>query len=488
LASEAPQLRPSLLHGQFWWTWLLLLVLFATWIPVLTHLRPHDALQSIGVLVTVACLGIWLCNRTTRSLGDPKLAWLPCVWLAKLYLTLVLLQWGWIPQLDPYTSTSWGYDPQRYYADSVELASSGFTAVLPALNYQGIIYFFAGAMWVFGQDPAVPAMINSIITLVGALFLVRGVYDFTAFRLASDWTICLVLLIPEVIWFDCMTSRETVMATLLIVATLSIGRAMTSNMFGPQCLHLSLFAAAVAGILLIRTSMLLPVLLTAGALAVATPASRLTAYSLKAVVIALALAAVIFGPQIQSDIGGSGRDYSDILSTTIDRDSNAINTDWNDRSIGRALLPTSPLEAVAFTPPRLILYLVAPLPSVAVPLENLLAGSWQDWQRLALIPGSLLMLTLTPLVLAAGYEAWRTRKTRPQLLIIPISLLACVIAVSGGNTIIHERYRIMFVALFVACAWLAIGRASMNTLRVTRGVWISLLFTGGLTAVALKLY
>ena len=86
------------------------------------------------------------------------------------------------------------------------------------------------------------------------------------------------------------------------------------------------------------------------------------------------------------------------------------------------------------------------------------------------------MVILSPYVFAGTSLAWSVRRQVPAGLIIPIAFWVTIVAVAGGNLIIHERYRLMFTLLFFASAW--IGHTRCNSIAVRRWavIWFMMLF------------
>ena len=287
--------------------------------------------NTLLIFVSLTGSGVWLCHRTKEVLADPNLKILGTFWLVKVGMTLFLLYAGWIPYFRSAASPAWGCDPQRYFQNAAELIGNGWTSV-GNNNYQGILYYYAGIFYLFGYNPVIPALINAYVTLLGTLFLIRCAYSFAPERTPKDWLLAGLLLIPEVLWYDVMTSRETLMAVLIIVATLSVGRYLV--VFGEDQPHhntaafwhrtLGYFGRAnfygdtgssqyrYHGIYASIASPMGPVL--------------------KVLLIILGLGAIYVGPFIQQVTGGYDVDYLEKLERV--RSFEPIEgQEWSDRSI-----------------------------------------------------------------------------------------------------------------------------------------------------------
>ena len=439
------------------------------------------------IFITLTGMGLWLCHRTLIDLGDPKLNILITFWLLKVIITLFLLYVGWIPQLDPSTA-DWGYDPQRYYVDAWNLIENGWNPLAGSSNYQGIVFYYGAIFYLFGHNPVIPALINAFVTLSGCLFLIRCVYSFVPDRTAKDWTIAGLLLVPEMLWYDVMTSRETLMAVLIIITILSVGR----YLFGVKNISLAntmlLSGVALIGILAVRTSMVFPVIGSIGVMLMLLRSKRKMGSLGKALIFVLAIAGMSAGPFIQNLAGGGNVDYLSELDNLQAVDTTfADEQPWSDNSIGLLLKPNNIWQSLLFIPPRMVLYLAAPLPNVAVPVTELIDGSWSAWQSLMTIPTSAMMLLVLPYALAGTAQAWRLRRNQPAPLVLHITFWTTFMAVAGGNIIIHERYRVMFTLLLFASVWFGYTRCSLREVKRWALRWFSLLAVGAVFYMGYKL-
>jgi hypothetical protein len=444
--------------------------------------------NTLLLFAGISVAGLWLSNKTVRRLDDPKLAVLGFFWFLKVFATLFLLYAGWMPQLEPSASSFWGYDPQRYYQYSWVLVQQDWNPVGIEQNYQGIMYYYGAMFAVFGRNPLIPALINAFVTLLGTLFLIRSAYQFMPNRTTRDWRIAYLLLIPEMLWYDVMTSRETLMAILIIVVCLAAGRHLVAS--GRTSLRTTglLVVGSLAAIIAVRTTMVIPVLIATVIMAIFLRSRNAMGPFIKFMLIALGVAALMAGPLIQQMSGGYNIDYLATLNRIQGVEGIGVEDLWESKSIGRLLLPSGILQSVLFTPPRMILYLAAPLPVVDVHLVDLLSGSWYAWQQLMTLPTSVLMLLAFPYVLAGSAVAWRLRKTCSALLIIPIVFWINFIAIVGGNSFIHQRYRLMATLLFFACAWIGYTRCSPKMVRNWAVPWFGLLGVGALFYYLYKIF
>lgn len=437
----------------------------------------NGVVRTILLFHFVVVAGLYFTRTTAKQVGDQKLGILGVFWLLKIFLTLFLLHFGWMPMLDP-SSAYWGYDPQRFYLYAQEVIENDWETSAIGLNYFGIVYYYAAIFIAFGINPVAPALVNSFVTLAGTLLLIRAAYSFTPYHNEKSYHIAWLLLVPEVLWFDVMTARETIMAILLAVLILKIGEAFAFinklNMVGIIIIVLAIF-----GILAIRTTMILPILATIGVMAFTIRKRKFGGAFAKWVAIVLVLAAIGGGPVLQTFIGGYGVEYAQIVSSIQNFENNVASQSqgWSENSIGLLLAPKSAFQALVFLPFRMVLYLAAPLPSIGVSLQELVMGNWMAWQWLMTALTSAVMLIGFPYVLAGSIHAWRNRFLFPSMLVIPIGFWVTFIAVAGGNIIIHERYRLMCTLLLFACMWLGYTQSRLSSVQRYVFLWYS--FLGG---------
>lgn len=433
-----------------------------------------ELLNTLLLFVTLTFSGLWLCHHTKVNLGDPKLKILNTFWLLKVVITLFLLYIGWIPQLDP-SSVSWGYDPQRFYIDAWDLVNNGWNP-LAGSNYQGVIFYYGAIFYLLGHNPVIPALINAFVTLLCTLFLIRFIYSALPNRTAKDWTISGLLLVPEVLWYDVMTARETLMASLIIFAVLGVGRYLvgTKNVGLTKTIILS--GTAFFAILFVRTSMAIPVVASVLVIMLFLRSKHNIGSLKKVFLIVLTIAGMLAGPYLQNLAGGSKVDYLLALNRVQSFSGDVAPLSWSKNSIGSLLIPKNSLQDLFYLPPRMVLYLAAPLPNIAVSLNGLINSSWVAWQHFMTLSTSLLMMLGFPFVLAGVQQAWRFRKRQPAPMILYITFWIIFMAVAGGNFIIHQRYRIMFSLLFFCCVWYGYTRSKKSQVIDWLFFWFVMLF------------
>jgi len=453
---------------------LLLVLLFGVALFAIT--LKEVLLQTVLLFIFVTIAGLWLAHNTAIKVGDRKLRILSYFWMIKIAATLILLYLGWMPMLE-LGSGLVGFDPLRYYHLSQELLANDWNHDSIGINYIGIIYFYAAIFFIFGVNPVIPALVNAFITFLCIIYIVRAAYAFVPYFKQKSHYIAWLVLIPEVLWYDVMTSRENLIAALLVIAILVSGSVLASvkkiNVSG-----LAIVLSAMLGIIAIRTSMILPVVLSIAILAFLYRSRRSLALVFKVTLIPLSLF-VLLDRDVFHLISG-GYDYSFLghLNSIMNFENNIASNsrmNWSDKSIGLLFVPNSLLEVLVFLPAKMILYLASPLPNIGISLSGLVAGDYSQWLRLMTVSTSVLNLLGFPYVLAGSALAWRNRIEFPALLVIPIGFWVTFAAVAGGNIIIVERYRLMYTLLLFTCMWLGFTQSRVSSVIHWAVMWFGLL-------------
>jgi hypothetical protein len=484
-ARRPPSTRLSLPIGQV----AVACFLLAFSVPLISETTANAPVKTLLLLISVLVGGLFVCRSTWLSLNDPSLRVLGYFWLIKLGATLFLLYVAWIPQLDPASATMWGYDPQRYYLQAQELLANDWRPDFVSLNYVGILYYYAAIFFMFGENPVIPALINSLVTLVATVYIVRVGYEIKGARHPWDWTLSLALLLPEIVWFDVMTSRETLVAALLVVSLLTAGRYLAGTTALSSFRVLGVITLCALTIGAVRTSMLLPLIGGTGVMVVLVHPRGRSDLKRRTGLVLASFAIILAGPLIAGYVGGYNFDVAATLGTAVSaKDNVALTADveWSTNSIGMLFMPQGILQALLFLPARMVLYLVTPLPKIGIPLFDLFRGSWGAWETLLALMSATLNVVAMPFVLASLGHTIKHRKANNAPLILHVSFWVTFVAIAGGNLIIHPRYRVMASLLLWGCAWLGALTCSRKVIARAAVVWFGLLATGGLAAVIYK--
>ena len=423
-----------------------------------------------NILYTLLTIfGYIISIKTTETL-DLNLRLLPFFWLLKILLTFFLLTKGWIPDLSESTNPNWGYDPQRYYSQAKELIENNWI-FLGGLNYIGILYYYGIIFYLFGHNPFAPAFINCIFTLISVILIIKLVYSISKENTIHNWKLVFLLLIPELLWFDVMTSRESVVQFLIIIAVVYFIKLklLNNNIFNKLKYSILIFIS-ILFIGSIRTSMLLPVFVIYVILALYFNKSKII-YLLIGY-IPLLLIIILFYSYLNTIFGLSTFDLNNSLSEIGNSENNIANNgiEYTNNSISQLLFPSNWIQAIAFVPIRIILYIISPLPAIGISIYGLIFGDSFSYQNLMVIPSSIINIIYFPAILALTINSFK-KKININYLYITIPFWILIISIAGGNLIIHERYRLMCSILLVTCGIVSHNYLPKSELNKYNSTW-----------------
>jgi hypothetical protein len=229
--------------------------------------------------------------------------------------------------------------------------------------------------------------------------------------------------------------------------------------------------------------MLLPVIASLALMLLVVKPQHGSPVTHRIVLVMAAAMVLVFGPLTAGYLGGYEFDLgSAYQAATSAADSVAFSPDaeWSANSIGMLLLPEGLIQAILFLPPRMVAYLVAPLPNILVPISGLLAGSWSAWQSLFSSLSAGINVLVMPYVVASFVQSIKMRKANPEPLTLHIAFWTTFVAIAGGNLVIHERYRVMGTLLLWGCAWLGATTCPRALIVRLSFLWYGLLALGAL--------
>lgn len=480
--------RPATALPVGQWVGLLLILIAGSLIVSATV--DESLVSTLCTFCVVAVGGLFLCRTLQTQLRDTSLRVLGYFWLIKLALTFLFLYAGWIPQLDRATSIAWGYDPQRYYAEAQELVENNWSPDFLSLNYVGILYYYGAIFRVLGHNPVIPAVVNAFVTLLASLYLIKVCYEVRGRSEPGDWKLATVLLLPEMLWFDALTSRETLLAALLVVALLTAGRYLAQSARLSLTSLLAIAGPCAIAIAAVRTTMVVAIFVAVTLMVLLVRPKHSTQLMSRTVLTVAIIGLVVLAPVMADFLGAYGLDFATLFEAATSAAAlTAGNEDfeWSENSIGMLLVPQNVLQSLLFIPPRMVLYLIAPLPNIGVPLGDLVAGSWNAWQKLLASMTSALNLIAVPCALAGLIAAVRSRKENAAPLILHIAYWITFIAIAGGNLIVVDRYRVMATPLLWACAWLGTRSNARPLIPAMTMFWFGTLGVGAMLYLGYKI-
>lgn len=461
---------------------LILLVVLGTSLIVSSNLNGKYLTTFFFIFISFA--GLYICNSTQFRLNDKKLSILKNLWLIKLIIILLIVKFIWIKNLDDVVDYNNNYDAVKYYFNSWNLVQSGWQ-LESGINYKGIYYYYGFIFYLLDFNAYIPALINSFISLLAINHLIFIFYNIYENNKNKRYLIAYLLLIPEIIWYDSITGKDSILASLIVFSSLKFFEIYylenRKRLFDLILIFISLLV-----IVAIRPVIIIPIVMiyVSIILFINSKIKSFFRYTLFFFVI-IAVYILFESPQIQENIGGSSTTFiSDLKGTLIPDDISQKN--WNDQSIGSLLIPQSFIESVILIFPRMILYTVSPLPYVNISLNEIILPQLNAWLRIFSIISAILNVFVLPYVLAGTFFAINLRSQNRYLLIIPIIFWILFISVSGGNVIIHERYRAMYDLFFFSSALIGYLNCSKRTINKYFFFWFLILLTLLLFFIAYK--
>ena len=437
-------------------------------------LNDSVSFNTVVLFILITIVGFFISLNCVKKL-DSQLNLLPIFWLIKIIITYVLLTNGWINDLNENTNPNWGYDPQRYYSQAKELIDNNWI-FLGGLNYLGILYFYGLIFFLFGHNPFAPALINCLFSLSAIILLLRFIYSIIPEKNTGNWKFVFLLLIPELLWFDIMTSRESFVQFLIIFAIVYFARLQVVK-FSKRVRLFYVFQIIISLLILafIRTSMLIPVLMVYILFAFYFINSK--KYISQLFKFGIIIVFVILSFNYINDLAGlSSFNLENSVNEISKSDNNIANNgiEYGSNSISQLLFPANWFQAIIFVPFRIVLYIISPLPSINISLIGLINGDSFSYQNLMVIPSSIINILFFPSILALTVNSLRGKSNNVFLLIL-IPFWVVFISIAGGNLIIHERYRLMCSIYFMASGIISNNYTPISLLNKYKIAWYSAL-------------
>jgi len=432
--------------------------------------------QTLLLFVAVCGGGIALIYRTARRLEDRSLLNLRWVFIVKIVVVLALAaMWNHRLLID---TAELKPDQQRYFYQAIAIGKAGLTPssvvrIVQNINYPGVLYIYGALFLVFGANIFSAALFNTFLTLLTTLLLIRVAYRVKERRDRFDWILGLTMLVPDILYSDATTSRDTLAMSLLSISVLLVANFLLQT-DANAWLTLSLVAICFLLLAAVRTTALIPAVASILVL-FAKFRSRVKLRSL-ALASAAALLFLIVAPKLSESLGGYRMTFMQIMNVTVINPAPKFidGFTWSPRSVGRLLVPKSAAQAVLFAIPRMIAYLVVPLPAFRIPARL----DWTSTQDLLACASSVLYLALLPLAIIAI-------KQRDAAIALVAPFWLTLLTVAGGTAVLHERYRVMMVPFLCGCIWL--GRiAPRRQWIVSYAAWASVLVAGAAAYVVYK--
>lgn len=358
--------------------------------------------------------------------------------------SLFVLHFLWTPGLSD-TNPQWGFDPQRYYKYASVMLKGDFVA--DGLNYWGVVLFYYFSFFLFGLNPLIPLYINVLLVLYATTLMANFLNGIEGVNVKYK-TSAYLLLIPEVICYNVMSSREILVMTFGTIAILNAYKILQ----GDKSKLLSLFTVLSLLIMIaIRPPYGICALLLIGVYYLFGIRKRKKRN--KFPIIAFALIGVV-GLSVVNMAGslGDNEDIGTSLSETIGNRVGGTNVAGDDltyqaNSISARLIPHNPVEFVIFGVIRTFAYLVLPPANFFNPIAAFDVftdyGGFTEWT-------TLFMMLLIPTVYKITRRYYGKRE---EINLLIIAFLAFFFLVGMFNVnLIQMRYRLVYDLFYFSLA------------------------------------
>jgi hypothetical protein len=403
----------------------------------------------------------------------------------KVLISSFLLIYGWIPELRDINGVNFGYDPQRFYYDSKDLLANNWDPDFLQINYIGIIYYYAFLFKLFGSTPFVAFFSNFILTTFSTLYLIKFILDKSNTKYKYDYLLFFLLLIPEILWFDVVTSRETLMGALIIFTVITASKLFIFREKNLLLFKIISILICLVAISVVRTTMVFAVLISILLMIM------FTSFNTKGGKLKLFLIGFLFfqifllSPEISATLGGRIFEWSEVIDIA-----QASNPDAEGASgvITALIVPHSPLESILFTFPRMLLYIISPLPNINFSILGLLNSEWLSWQSFFTFLSSILNIYFFPYVILSLVNTIKTKGLDRLSLTLHLAYWPTFASVAGGVLFIHDRYRVQFAILYLAIGFLGYRiKINSKNFDIIKSIWYLILFFGMVFYVILKI-
>ena len=392
--------------------------------------------------------------------------------LLSLFISLLLLAFCWTPYLNLADAKA-GFDPQRYYVYATEYIKKGDFTGWVGGGMNGVVYMFAYIMMAFGIDPLVPLYFNIILLLIEVLCMYR---IFCHYCCKGHKYVPYLLLIPEVVYYNVMTSKET----LCMFGATWIVYELFVNSTHRSLLHIFMLLLAMAFELYVRATF--AVIIVFAYLLFLIFGSSQMSMAKKAIAVLVMSVGLYVGFSLGSSFitQDTIKEYQELAVSSVSGDSEST-FDVSESSLSGKLVPHNQVEMVVFGFFRAILYLMPDTSIITAFSKNPTLFRFGPFTQF--LTGGLMAL-LIPLVFLS---IWKTKKLKMRNF-APLSyiLVVLVLFVSYSRPgMVHQRYRIVYDCMYFFSAILAIGYFQKKYVKRVMRNWLLLTVP---TALILILY
>lgn len=446
-----------------------LCILFAFW----NIFDVHPSLTNApGIVLIIECaltcmIGYISINKLLQNYSKGDKTILCRFYYISFIIGLIILKIGWTPFLAEANNQNWGFDPQRYYSYSIQLIETG--TYQGWAGFFGIFYLFAEIMKVTFYDPLVPLYINTLLSLWGAILLSKycNINNFEC-NLNIKY-FCWLLLIPEVLYYNTMESRETFCMFTSVLMIYSFFKFQEKR-------KLKYAISLLTGILLgayIRATFTFTVLL--GIITYVLLYSKRIGTIAKFMSVTAIIGAMIVASQLSFLSAADGLEdyYAEQMSNNIAGKAGEFDGwEYGSNSISHLLIPSSPAQILPFGILRSFIYV---LPGADIFKRLFNPDDAGEFVGASSSITGFILSFFVPLIFPFIWKNRKSNRENVKLLSVVFLAMFFMIGFSHAN-FVHHRYRIFYDSVYFALGILSLSYYDKATIKRYVMRWYSAIF------------
>jgi len=394
-------------------------------------------LNTIIVVLMVFTIAIIIINQAKRwRIINSRIKWMFAFMLMITLVPMILL-YSYI------TVDVWGGDASRYeYIARLIVQNNMDFSVLRSGDkhigalylgvYVAIVYYIAYIYWVFGISIFYISLWNTLFSLIAFLSIVGILVDRTN-RISPWQNMRWGLLLPTVLFHSSVPRRDVLAMSFIALAIFGINRLSLRQ----DIKSYIILIVSLLGLMAFRASAVALVLLVALIFLLHAPKRKwIFSICLLAAIISVF---VYVTPIVVNFFGGNKPSISTMFDTKLKLEQAEKHS--MEGSLNLMFSPRNQIQLILFAPVRAIFLLVAPFPRLWFYTG---VGAKINYYALSL----WVILLLFPSLIAATIQKACRRQEVYWYVVIPF--WAVLVAISLGNFIIHERYRVMVMPFWLA--------------------------------------
>ena len=381
------------------------------------------------------------------------------LFLVGFIVSLFLLAFSWTPFLSV-SNPNWGFDPQRYYYYASRIIQNDDYSF--GLNYTGVVYFYTFVMRIFGIDPLIPLFANSLFTLTAVLLIAKLIVTNKKIYIGYfAW----LLLIPEIIYFNIMSSREILCMSIAVF----IISAFVNYLKTKQKKYLLILLLELLFLLLIRPPFAFSIFISILIFLIFFSQHKVSLLNMT-VLVAIVIA---IGTQFSSNMGSVNT--TDMIQKSVvekidGKQEKNSSFNYNENSLAAQLIPDNAIEFVVFGVIRSLLYLF-PAPSVFSSLLSI-SNAYDIGDTFINLTSIIMMLFIPGIYLLLK----NVKGQEHAVQLIGISFFVFWIIVGAFNTtLIHVRYRVVYDLLYFSLMIYFVGTTDNQKIKQLFTYWCGIL-------------